>query len=65
MDIVFTPHSWEDFTYGLENNFDTASKIQALLNEIKSIPFKGTGKPEPLKHGLKGFWSSEFERTYA
>lgn len=28
-----------------------------LLDDIKSDPFHGKGKPEPLKHDLKGFWS--------
>ena len=50
MNIVFTTHGWEDFTYWLENDADTAIKIKNLLKEIKSNPFKGTGKPEPLKH---------------
>lgn len=57
MNIDFTPHGWEDFSYWLENDPETAIKIKDLLKEIKANPFKGTGKPEPLKHGLKGFWS--------
>lgn len=57
MNIDFTAHGWEDFTYWLENDTDTALKIKDLLKEIKGNPFKGNGKPEPLKHGLKGFWS--------
>mgnify|MGYP000007987342 CR=1 FL=1 len=57
MDIVFTAHGWDDFTYWVENNSNKAIKIQSLLKEIKSNPFNGSGKPEPLKHGLKGFWS--------
>ena len=35
----------------------TASKILDLLQEISKTPFKGKGKPEPLKHKFKGFWS--------
>jgi toxin YoeB len=57
MDILFTAHGWDDFAYWVENNSNTATKIQSLLKEIKSNQFKGSGKPEPLKHGLKGFWS--------
>ena len=57
MDIVFTAHGLDDFTYWVENNSNRAIKIQSLLKEIKSNPFKGSGKPEPLKHWLKGFWS--------
>jgi toxin YoeB len=28
-----------------------------LIKSIKQSPFKDLGKPEPLKHALKGFWS--------
>lgn len=32
-------------------------KIIALITEVSETPFTGTGKPEPLKHNLKGKWS--------
>lgn len=57
MNIDFTAHAWEEFTHWLENDTDTALKIKELINVIRKDPFKGLGKPEPLKHGLKGFWS--------
>jgi len=56
MNFEFTAHGWEDFTYWLETDNDVAIKIKELLISIKENPFKGIGKPEPLKHGLKGFW---------
>lgn len=57
MNIDFTKHGWEDFTYWLEIDVDTALKINGLIKAIRQNPFKGIGKPEPLKYGLKGFWS--------
>jgi toxin YoeB len=57
MNIEFTTHGWNDFTYWLETDNDTALKIRELIKAIKQNPFQGIGKPEPLKHGLKGFWS--------
>ncbi|MCD0489492.1 Txe/YoeB family addiction module toxin [Pedobacter sp. MC2016-14] len=57
MDLSFTPNGWEDFEYWLENDAETADKIRALLKSVKATPFQGIGKPEPLKHNLKGFWS--------
>lgn len=33
------------------------SKIISLIVETASSPFEGTGKPEPLKHNLKGKWA--------
>lgn len=32
MNIDFTSHGWEDFTYWLENDADTALKIKELTD---------------------------------
>jgi len=32
-------------------------KLLALFNELIDHPFKGTGKPEALKHHLTDIWS--------
>ena len=57
MNIEFTQHAWEEFEYWLENDPSQVDKIKELLKSIRQSPFKGIGKPEPLKHNLKGFWS--------
>jgi toxin YoeB len=33
------------------------AKIVALITDMAATPFTGLGKPEPLKHHLKGKWS--------
>jgi toxin YoeB len=57
MNLEFTPEAWEDFEYWMDNDQEAEKKIRDLLKEIKRTPFHGIGKPEPLKHSLKGFWS--------
>ena len=57
MNIEFTAHGWEDFNYWLENDKEVVKKIKELIKAIIREPFKGIGNPEPLKFGLKGFWS--------
>ena len=57
MIIEFTEIAWEDFSYWIDIDETIASKIKELINAIIKDPFKGIGKPEPLKFGLKGFWS--------
>ena len=57
MKIVFADRAWEDFTYWIEHDRKVAKRIIRLLKEIERDPFQGIGKPEPLKHGLAGFWS--------
>lgn len=57
MQTAFTDNAWEDYLYWQANDADTLEKINYLIREIKRQPFKGTGKPEPLKGNLAGYWS--------
>lgn len=57
MDFSFTQEGWEDFEHWMDTDSDIADKIRMLLKNINQDPFKGLGKPEPLKHDLKGYWS--------
>jgi toxin YoeB len=57
MQIAFTDNAWDDYMYWQNNDADTLQKINDLIKEIKREPFKGVGKPEPLKGNLAGYWS--------
>ena len=57
MDISFTPNGWEDIEHWISNDPDTLTKIKDLIKAIRQDPFRGLGKPEPLKYDLKGYWS--------
>jgi toxin YoeB len=57
MEVAFTDHAWDDYLYWQANDLTTLQKINDLIKEIKRDPFKGTGKPEPLKGNLAGYWS--------
>ena len=57
MKVVFADRGWEDFTYWVENDRKMAARIVRLIKDIEREPFKGLGKPEPLRHDLTGFWS--------
>lgn len=57
MDISFTSNSWEDFEYWIDNDPDTVTRIKDLIKSIRQDPFRGLGKPEPLRYDLKGYWS--------
>jgi toxin YoeB len=49
MQVQFTDRAWEDYVYWQTNDADILQKINYLIKEIKRDPFKGSGKPEPLK----------------
>ena len=64
MIISFTPHAWEDFNYWIQTDDKTVQKIKELITAIRQHPFRGIGKPEPLKYGLKGYWSRRISREH-
>ncbi len=57
MDISFTPNGWDEFEYWINNDSDIVVRIKDLIKSIRQDPFKGIGKPEPLRYDLKGYWS--------
>lgn len=57
MKYVFVDESWEDYQYWLKTDKKILLRINELIKDISRNPFQGVGKPEPLKHKYKGFWS--------
>jgi toxin YoeB len=57
VDLVFAPQAWDDYLYWQQTNPQIIDRINLLLKEISRQPYRGIGKPEPLKHALAGFWS--------
>jgi toxin YoeB len=56
-DLRFTPEAFAQYIEWEKTDRDVYSKINKLLVETARNPFQGIGKPEPLKHELKGYWS--------
>ncbi len=57
MKIIFSEHAWDDYLYWQRTDRKILVRINKLIKEIQRSPFEGTGKPEPLRHGLLGYWS--------
>ena len=57
MKLIFSEHAWDDYQYWVETDRQMLKRIDRLIQEITRDPFSGSGKPEPLKHGLSGYWS--------
>lgn len=64
MILVFSEHAWNDYLYWQRNDRKTLNRINQLIKEIQRSPFEGTGKPEPLKHGLAGYWSRRIDAEH-
>ena len=57
MKLVFSSQAWEDYLYWRKKDKKILRRINAMIEESSRTPFAGTGKPEPLKHLLAGYWS--------
>jgi toxin YoeB len=55
--LTFSEHAWEDYLYWQRTNRQILNRINLLIQEIQRSPFEGIGRPEPLRHGLSGYWS--------
>ncbi len=64
MVITFTENAWEDYLYWQKVDKKIIRKINGLIKEIQQTPFEGTGKPEPLKYDLAGYWSRRIDKEH-
>ena len=55
--IRFHPRGWEDYLHWQQTDQAMLRKVNALIEAIRREPFSGLGKPEPLRHDLRGYWS--------
>jgi toxin YoeB len=55
--LVFSEAAWEDYLHWQSQDPKVLRRINALLKECTRTPFSGTGKPEPLRKNLAGYWS--------
>jgi toxin YoeB len=53
--ISFTHKAFNQFNEWRNINKKIQDRIIKLIEDIQRTPFDGIGKPEPLKHQLKGF----------
>jgi len=55
--LVFAVGAWDYYLHWQATDRNTLERVNALIRECQRTPFTGTGKPEPLKGELKGWWS--------
>lgn len=57
MKLTFSTTAWGNYLYWQNTDKKMLKRINALIKDISRSPYEGIGKPEPLKHGLAGYWS--------
>jgi toxin YoeB len=62
--LIFSQHAWDDYLFWQRTDAKLVKRINALIRDIERSPFEGPGKPEPLKHGLSGYWSRRIDAEH-
>jgi len=63
-EIVFQPEFLEDLRYWVETDRKVALRVLDLVDAIVRDPFRGIGKPEPLKYLAPGAWSRRLTQEH-
>jgi len=64
-ELYFTEIAIKDIKWHKDSgNKIVIKKISSLIEELRTNPKSGTGKPEQLKHELSGFWSRRINQEH-
>ena len=61
---VFQPQFREDLAYWVRTDRKTALRLLRIVEEVMRDPFRGIGKPEPLKGLGPGVWSRRLTQEH-
>ena len=64
MKVLFDPEAWAEYLAWQAEDVRIVEKLNGLIEECRRDPFRGTGKPEPLKQNLTGWWSRRITREH-
>ncbi|MBE7178290.1 MAG: Txe/YoeB family addiction module toxin [Mucilaginibacter polytrichastri] len=65
MEVIYAPKAIKDLEFWRKSgNKIIQTRITKLILDIQKSPFKGIGKPEPLKHELAGNWSRRINNEH-
>ncbi|MDT8907396.1 MULTISPECIES: Txe/YoeB family addiction module toxin [Pseudomonas] len=62
--IAFVPDGWEDYQYWDANDPTKHATVDELIEACLRDPFKGVGRPEPLKGDLTDYWSRRIDKEH-
>ena len=64
MKLVFSEHAWRDYLHWQKADRKLLRRVNSLIQDILRSPYDGLGKPEPLRHGLDGYWSRRIDSEH-
>ena len=64
LEAVFQAEFLQDLRYWVKEDRATALRVLDLVEAITRDPFRGVGKPEPLRFVLAGCWSRRITQEH-
>ncbi len=64
MTLSWSDDAWEDYLYWQTTDKKILKRINQLIKSAKRTPTEGIGKPEPLKHERRGYWSRRINKEH-
>lgn len=57
MNLSWSLDGWSDYLYWQKEDKKTLKRINLLIKDTLRNPTEGIGKPEKLRHNIKGYYS--------
>jgi toxin YoeB len=65
VEVAYTSKALDDIEYWKKkNDSKTLFRISKVIISIQESPYKGLGKPEPLKYKYTGLWSRRINKQH-
>lgn len=62
--VAFTQTAFNEYNEWFTTNRPVIDRIKQLVRDIDRDPFRGIGKPEPLKGNWSGYWSRRIDQEH-
>ena len=64
MELVWQTNAWEDYCHWQKQDKKILERVNELIRDCLRSPYKGIGKPEPLKGNYAGCWSRRITQEH-
>jgi len=61
--LAWTPEAWSDYVDWQIQDSESLRRINSLVRAVLRDPFRGVGRPEPLKANRPGLWSRRIDHS--
>jgi toxin YoeB len=62
--VAFTQTAFDEYNDWFDKDQQIVDRVKLLIRDINRDPFKGIGKPEPLRNNWTGYWSRRIDQEH-